>query len=156
MFKKSSGDSKQGGAVSAAIRGGGAEGGSISIIGPGMRIEGDVVTDGTVRVEGSIHGTLRAARAVVIGKEGEVVGELSAEEAVIGGRVRGTISAPGRIQLQATCDVEGEVHAGSGHFVLEEGGRFTGQVRMDGTRPGGLDNAPRALPAAASSGENSA
>lgn len=149
MFKKNSGE-RTGGPVSGAIRGAGLDGGGISIIGPGMRIVGDVVTDGTVRVEGSIHGTLRASRQVVIGKEGEVVGDIVAEEAVIGGRIRGTLAAPGRIQLQATCDVEGEVHAGSGHFVLEEGGRFTGQVRMNAV--GGAD-APRQLPAATMDGE---
>ena len=150
MFKKNSGD-RQSGAVSGPVRGGGADGGGLSIIGPGMRIVGDVVTDGTVRVEGSIHGTLRAARQVVIGKEGEVVGDIVAEEAVIGGRIRGTLAAPGRIHLQATCDVEGEVHAGSGHFVLEEGGRFTGQVRMDA---GAGTDAQRALPAARMDGDN--
>lgn len=148
MFnKKSDGDNK-GRAISSAIRG--AET-AISLIGPGMRIVGDVVTDGSVRIEGSIQGTLRAAKLVQIGKTGEIVGDLVAQEAVVGGRIRGTLSAPGRILLQATCDVEGEVHASSGHFVLEEGGRFSGQIRMNAG-----DDEPRALPAAGATGENPA
>ena len=42
----------------------------ISIIGPGMRVVGDCDTDGTLRVEGTVEGTVRAAKAVVIGKDG--------------------------------------------------------------------------------------
>lgn len=148
MFnKKSDGDSK-GRAISSAIRG--AET-AISLIGPGMRIVGDLVTDGSVRIEGSIQGTLRAAKLVQIGKSGEVVGDVLAQEAVVGGRIRGTLSAPGRILLQATCDVEGEVHASSGQFVLEEGGRFSGQIRMNAD-----GDEPRALPAAGGTAEESA
>lgn len=127
---------------------------SLSIIGPGMEIVGDVVSDGDVRVQGRIQGTLRASGTVAIGKDGEVHGDLFANEAVVAGKIRGTLTAPERIHLQATCDVEGQVHAGSGHFVLDEGGRFSGQVHMGGTT---LSEPPRALPAgaaAAPDGEN--
>jgi cytoskeletal protein CcmA (bactofilin family) len=119
----------------------------MSIIGPGMRIVGDLVTEGTVRVEGEIHGTVRASKAVVIGREGLVEGDIHTQDAVIGGRVRGSVVAESRLELQATCDIEGIIHARSQHLHLEEGARFNGQVQM-------LDaDGVRALPA--SSGENS-
>lgn len=110
-------------------RGGGAEA-SMSIIGPGMTIVGDVATDGTVRIEGRIEGTVRAGKAVVVGKEGEVHGDVFTQDAVIGGRLRGTITAESRIELQPTCDVEGTVRARSQHLRLDEGSRFSGQVEM--------------------------
>ena len=120
---------------------------SMSIIGPGMRIVGDLVTDGTVRIEGEIRGTIRAGKAVVIGREGLVEGDIFTQDAVIGGRIRGSIVAESRLELQATCDIEGVVHARARHLHLEEGARFNGQVQM-------LDpDAVRALPAM--SGENS-
>ena len=116
-----------------------------SIIGPGMNIVGDLMTEGTVRVEGRIEGTIRAGKAVVIGKEGEVVGDVVTQDAVIGGRVRGTVTAESRLELQATSDIEGVIHARSQHLHLEEGARFNGQVQMldGGAAP------PRALPAGA-------
>jgi cytoskeletal protein CcmA (bactofilin family) len=120
---------------------------SMSIIGPGMRIVGDLVTDGTVRIEGEIRGTIRASKAVVVGREGLVEGDIYTQDAVVGGRVRGTVVAESRLELQATCDIEGVVHARAQHLHLEEGARFNGQVQMmdaDGVR---------ALPAV--SGENS-
>jgi cytoskeletal protein CcmA (bactofilin family) len=114
---------------------------SMSIIGPGMRITGDLVTDGTVRVEGTIEGTVRAGKAVVIGKEGEVLGDVVTHDAVIGGRVRGTVTAESRLEIQATAQIEGQISARAQHLVLEEGCRFNGQVHMLGEEP------QRALPA---------
>jgi cytoskeletal protein CcmA (bactofilin family) len=114
---------------------------SMSIIGPGMRIKGDLVTEGPVRIEGTIEGTIRAGKAVVIGKEGEVIGDVVTQDAVVGGRVRGTLTAESRLELQATAQIEGQISARAQHLVLEEGCRFNGQVQMVG------DEAQRALPA---------
>lgn len=102
----------------------------MSLIGPGMNIVGDLSTDGTVRVEGRIEGTVRAGKAVVIGKGGEVVGDVLTQDAVIGGTVRGTVVAESRLELQSTCDIEGQIRARSQHLKLEEGCRFNGQIQM--------------------------
>lgn len=103
---------------------------SMSIIGPGMSIVGDLTTDGTVRVEGRIEGTVRAGKAVVVGKGGEVVGDIVTQDAVIGGVIRGTLVAESRLELQATCDIEGQIRARAQHLQLEEGARFNGQIQM--------------------------
>jgi cytoskeletal protein CcmA (bactofilin family) len=107
---------------------------SMSLIGPGMNIVGDLTTDGTVRVEGRIEGTIRAGKTVIVGKGGEVVGDVFTQDAVIGGTVRGTVVAESRLELQATCDIDGQIRTRSQHLQLEEGARFNGQVQMlDGT-----------------------
>ena len=125
-------------------RGVGGGEGSMSIIGPGMNIIGDLVTDGTVRVEGRIEGTVRAGKAVVIGKGGEVVGDVLTQDAVIGGRVRGTVVAESRLELQSSSDIEGQIRARSAHLQLEEGARFNGQIQMlDGSEALALPAPPR-------------
>ena len=114
---------------------------SMSLIGPGTNIVGDLTTDGTVRVEGRIEGTVRAGTTVIIGKSGEVVGDVLTQDAVIGGRVRGTVVAESRLELQATCDIEGNIRARNQHLQLEAGARFNGQIQMlDGSE------APALLP----------
>ena len=65
--------------------------GVISIIGPGMRVAGDCETEGTLRIEGVVEGTVRAGKAVVVGKDGLVQGDINTQDAVIGGRVTGII-----------------------------------------------------------------
>jgi hypothetical protein len=64
-----------------------------------------------VRIEGEICGTIRATKAVVVGREGLVEGDIFTQDAVIGGRIRGSVVAESRLELQATCDIEGVVHA---------------------------------------------
>lgn len=105
--------------------------GVVSIIGPGMRVTGDCDTEGTLRIEGAVHGTVRAGKAVVLGKEGSVVGDIITQDAIIGGKVRGTVVAESRLELQATCQIEGEIRAR--RIKLEEGGVVNGDMRVGET-----------------------
>ncbi len=110
---------------------------AISIIGPGMKIVGDCITDGTVRVEGRVEGSVKAGKAVVIGKDGIVQGNIDTQDAVISGTIDGTVNAQSRLELQATCRIEGEVFAR--RMQLEEGAILNGRVHMGETkRPGAL------------------
>ena len=102
--------------------------GVISIIGPGMRVNGDCHTEGTLRIEGHIKGSVRAGKAVVISKEGTVEGDVVTQDAIIGGRVTGSVVADSRLELQATCSIEGEIRAR--RIKLDEGGRVNGNVRV--------------------------
>lgn len=100
----------------------------ISIIGPGMKVIGDCETDGTVRIEGTVQGSVRAGKAVVVGKEGLVEGDIATQDAVISGRVQGTLVAESRLELQGTSHIEGEVRAR--RMQLEEGAVLNGTVSM--------------------------
>lgn len=126
MFNRAESPKERTGTPARALSGDAA----ISIIGPGMRIDGDITTDGTVRIEGAVHGSVRAGKAVVLGKEGEITGDVHTQDAVIGGRVVGTIVAESRLELQNTCAIEGEIRARAEHLQLDEGARFSGQVQM--------------------------
>jgi cytoskeletal protein CcmA (bactofilin family) len=102
--------------------------GSISIIAPGTKVKGDFETDGTIRVEGVVEGMIRAAKAVVVGKDGVVIGDITTQDAVIGGKVAGTVIAESRLELQATCVIDGEIRAR--RVKLDEGGKVNGTVAM--------------------------
>lgn len=115
----------------------------ISIIGPGMRVRGDCETDGTLRVEGTVEGTVRAGKAVVIGKDGVVLGDVATQDAIIGGRVTGAVIAESRLELQATCVVEGEIRAR--RIKLDEGGRVNGTVHTGDVRPAAQEPAAPGL-----------
>ncbi|MBW3554460.1 MAG: polymer-forming cytoskeletal protein [Gemmatimonadetes bacterium] len=117
--------------------------GVISIIGPGMKVTGDCETEGTLRIEGSVEGTVRAGKAVVVGKDGVVDGDITTQDAVVGGRVTGSIVAESRLELQATCVVEGQIQAR--RIKLEEGGRVNGTVQIGEVSAGGAEAADRRI-----------
>jgi len=128
--------------------------GVISIIGPGMRVIGDCETEGTLRIEGTVEGTVHAGKAVVIGKDGAVQGDVMTQDAVIGGRVSGSIIAESRLELQATCVVEGEIRAR--RIKLEEGGRVNGNVYTGDVTIPKQQAKPQAAPAAAEASKSGA
>jgi len=122
----------------------------ISIIGPGMKVVGDCETDGTIRIEGSVKGSLKAGKAVVVGKEGVVDGDIVTQDAVVSGRVTGTLTAESRLELQASCRVEGEIRAR--RMQLEEGAVLNGTVTMGAQVSAPTHGQPRAVEAPLAAG----
>jgi cytoskeletal protein CcmA (bactofilin family) len=100
----------------------------ISIIGAGMTIEGDSETDGSLRIEGTVRGSVRAGKSVVVGRDGLVDGSIYTQDAVISGRVSGGIHAVSRLELLATSEVSGEIEAP--RMQVEEGAKVHGQVTV--------------------------
>ena len=98
----------------------------ISIIGPGMKIVGDCVTTGSLRIEGTVKGSVRAEKAVVVGKDGLVDGDIETPDAIISGRVVGSLTVASRLEMHATCRIEGTIQAR--RMQLEEGATLEGQV----------------------------
>jgi len=109
----------------------------LSIIGAGMRVVGDINADGVVKIEGTVVGTVRAGRQVLVGKGGEVEGDVISREAIIGGEVRGSVRADERVEIQATSVIHGDIAAK--RLLVQEGGEINGVVRMG---EGGNDTEP--------------
>jgi cytoskeletal protein CcmA (bactofilin family) len=93
-----------------------------SVIDAWLNINGNLQSEGDVRVDGHICGDIRCAH-LVVGRDATVVGHIVAEEAVVRGRVKGTIRA-NRVVLQDTACVESDIF----HKVLsvDEGAEFDG------------------------------
>ena len=53
----------------------------LSIIGTGMRVVGDISAEGVVKIEGTVVGTVQAAKQVLVAKGGEVEGDVVSREA---------------------------------------------------------------------------
>ncbi len=109
------------------VRGGTPEA-ALSIIAAGMHISGDVETNGTIKIDGRIEGSVLGARQVMLGRHGTIHGNLHAGEVVIGGLVDGAIVAGERLELQASAVVNGDIDTKS--IVVLEGARINGAVRM--------------------------
>jgi cytoskeletal protein CcmA (bactofilin family) len=107
-------------------------GNSLSIIAAGTRIDGDIETDGVIRIEGTVEGSIRAGRQVLVGRQGTILGDIVTREAVIGGRVEGTISATERLEVQSTSLIVGDIITRS--IAVVEGGKINGTVRIADAR----------------------
>jgi cytoskeletal protein CcmA (bactofilin family) len=99
-----------------------------TIIGQGTVIKGECTVKGTVRVDGMIDGSLSASGVAIIGKTGEIKGDLVVQNSIVGGRVDGSVIAEGKIELQSGAKVEGDIKAKK--LVVEEGVFFQGYCDM--------------------------
>jgi cytoskeletal protein CcmA (bactofilin family) len=99
-----------------------------SVIDDQLSISGDIQTEGTIRVDGRLEGTLHRVDTLIIGAGGTVVGDIEAREVVIGGNLCGNLTVTGRVEVQSSASVQGDIHAAA--VLLQEGGTIHGHVAI--------------------------
>jgi cytoskeletal protein CcmA (bactofilin family) len=100
-----------------------------SIIASDMTVVGDLETEGIVRIEGRVRGTVRVGQQVLVATGAVIEGDLHTQEAVIAGQVSGAIYAKDRVELQASAVVAGDIL--TPRIAIVEGARVSGEVKMD-------------------------
>lgn len=100
----------------------------ISIVAVGSRLIGEIQSNGVVKVEGRVAGTVRAEQQVLVARGGVVEGDIVAEEAIIGGEVEGSIVAGARVEIHGTAVVHGDIT--TERLIVQEGGEVNGHVHM--------------------------
>jgi len=96
-----------------------------SIVSRDMNILGNLISEGTVDINGRIEGNVRA-KQIMVRKDGTVNGDLHADEIQVLGHVRGLVRAKD-VHLYASAKVEGSIM----HEVLsmEEGAFVDGKFK---------------------------
>lgn len=97
-----------------------------SMLAAGITVFGDIETDGTLRIDGRLEGSVRRAGMVLLGTDAVVRGNVAAREVVVGGSIEGNLSAADRVELQATAMVTGDIDAGA--ILVHEGGVVRGRL----------------------------
>ncbi len=99
-----------------------------TIIGEECSLEGDIFSSSSIRVDGKLNGKIEGDKSVVIGEQGKITGEIKALEAVIYGRVDGTINS-NRTELKSSGMIVGDIFTNS--LIVENGGKHSGRCSMD-------------------------
>ncbi len=92
------------------------------------KIVGDIETNGDIRLDGQLAGSIRSKGKVVLGNTGKVEGEIFCQNANISGEVKGRLIVSELLSLQASSKVEGEINTGK--LAIEPGALFTGNCSM--------------------------
>ena len=113
-----------------------------SLLGKGTLWKGEVLAgQNSLRIEGTIEGTITSEGEVTIAPTGLVKGTILAKHLIVTGRVEGVLNIVECLEIHGTGCVEGEVELGS--LVVDEGGTLQGTC----TRRGVTRSAPPANPA---------
>ncbi|GIU97706.1 MAG: hypothetical protein KatS3mg013_1509 [Actinomycetota bacterium] len=114
-----------------------ADNGEVTVVGAGARLEGTVVSAGSLRIDGQVKGQISAEGDVVLSPQSQVEADIRAQNVSVAGRFRGTIVVKGKAHLARGGRIDGDITSKT--LVVEEGGVFHGQSIMDsaaGTPPG--------------------
>jgi len=104
-----------------------------TIIGKDTIITGTLDVKGALRVDGTIKGKILCSDCVTIGVTGLVEADIEANTAVIAGHMIGNVVTKEKIELQAKCEMEGDIKTKS--LVIEQGAVFCGACNMKGGQP---------------------
>ena len=109
------------------------QGGEVTIIGQGAKLEGTVVAAGSLRVDGQVRGQITAEGDVMLTGSSQVEADIRAQNVSVAGRFKGSIVVKGKAQLARGGRVDGDITSKT--LVVEEGAILQGQSIMDQQAP---------------------
>ncbi len=110
------------------------QGGEVTIVGKGAKLEGTVVSAGSLRIDGQVKGQINADGDVMLSPQSQVEADIRAQNVAVAGRFKGTIVVKGRAEISRGGRVDGDITSKT--LVIEEGAIFQGQSIMDQPQPG--------------------
>jgi cytoskeletal protein CcmA (bactofilin family) len=126
------------------------QGTEVTIIGQGARLEGTIVSAGSLRIDGQVKGEINADGDVILSPQSQVEADIKAENVTVAGRFKGNVMVKNTAELARGGRVEGNVTSKT--LIVQEGAVFSGQSVMEGAPKAEAAAAP-SRPEAAVAGE---
>jgi len=82
-----------------------------TVIAPSVRVEGDFVSEGNVRIEGAVTGSVRTARDLIVGENAKITADVEARNGTVAGELHGNLRVFDRLELAATARIHGDIQA---------------------------------------------
>lgn len=101
-----------------------------AVIGPNIRIQGELSGDEDLVVEGRVEGKINVSKGLRIGPQAQVNAEVKAHHVTVAGRVVGNVTAADKVEILPSGVLEGNIRAPK--IAIAEGAQFKGSVDMGG------------------------
>ncbi len=99
-----------------------------SIVGPSVKIDGDLKSQGNLRIDGTVTGKVKTSQNLYVGDSANITADVEAENAVVSGTISGNIKISGALLLSKTGRLTGDITCGT--LQVEEGAYFMGKCQM--------------------------
>ena len=104
-----------------------------TILGKGSVFEGKLRVQHTLRVDGKFTGDIMTSDTLIVGKEGDVNGNVKARMLIVGGKLSGTAEIKEKLVLESKSEFHGEMKTSK--LVIDEGAVFDGRCSMKFDKP---------------------
>ena len=102
-----------------------------TVVGPSVKIQGDLNSEGNIKIEGHVIGKVKTSQSVYVGQSAKIVADVSAGNAIIAGEIQGNVKIIGNLIMQGTAKVNGDITCSV--LRVEDGALFTGKCSMNGS-----------------------
>src|SRR5260221_2382108 len=82
---------------------------SINLIGAGTVIEGDIRSNGDIRIDGTVYGSITSKAKVVIGATGVIEGDVNSQNSDVSGTIKGKSTITELLFLKSTATIIGDI-----------------------------------------------
>ena len=90
----------------------------------GIKLKGTLRVKGVVHMDGEFVGEVFSSNHFIVGKNGNIHGNITAHNLTNMGTIRGNIFSENKVTLMAGCRLKGDIS--SYHLVIDEGSNFEG------------------------------
>lgn len=110
-----------------------------TIIGHSVKIQGDLVSEGDIKIDGVVTGKVKTTQNLFIGPTAKIEADVEAGSATVAGAVEGNVRANGLLVILQTGRISGDIDCLQ--LAVEEGAYFSGTCKMadrqNGKKPKG-------------------
>jgi cytoskeletal protein CcmA (bactofilin family) len=82
-----------------------------TVIAAGVKVEGDFVSPGNVRIEGVVNGSVKADGNLFVTETAKIEADVKAENAMVAGEIVGNLVVADKLELSATAKINGNITA---------------------------------------------
>ena len=100
----------------------------VSILSSGIKIEGNIFSEGNIRIDGKVVGDVLSNGNLTLGEHSNLRGEIKAKNITISGKVEGTLFTSEKLVLEGKSSVTGDISCKI--LVVEPGAKFNGNSKM--------------------------
>ena len=100
----------------------------LSVLGPTLVFKGELSADEDLMLRGRVEGSINHSASLRIGKEGAVVGNITAKYITVEGRVEGDLHGNGSVTVKESANIDGNIYSPT--VSLLEGANFNGMIEM--------------------------
>ena len=99
-----------------------------TVVGHSVKIEGDLVSEGDIKVDGIVSGSVRTSKSLFVGPTAKIEADVEAGSVTVAGNIVGNIKALDVVVVLQTGSVVGDITCKS--LAIEEGAYFVGKCAM--------------------------
>ncbi len=99
-----------------------------TVVGPSVKIQGDFNSEGNIRIEGHVNGTVKTTQNVYAGESSKITANVTAGNCTVAGEILGNIKVSGSLILESTARISGDVSCAI--LRVEDGAQFSGKCSM--------------------------